>query len=235
MPTALITGAGSGIGRETTLHLARCGYALALTARGGERLEAVADEAAQQGAGDLLIRSTDVGRPADAEALVDAVLEAFGRLDVIVNNAGMAPSIPVGKYDIESIERCFAVNAIGPAVIINRAWPALVRQGGGRIVNVSTLGTRDPFPGFFAYAAAKCALNSFTRSIVNEGREHGILAFTIAPGVVETPLLRSIFDESQVPREMTLEPEAVAEVIVQCATGQRDGEAGEVIWLARDL
>ena len=233
MPVALVTGASSGIGRETALGLARLGYTLVLAARGGERLDAVGEEAAALGAADVMLRSTDVGLLADVETLIDVALEAFDRIDVLVNNAGVAPLTPLGEYDAEAIERVYFVNAIGPAVAINRAWPAMVRADGGRIVNVSTIGTKDPFPGFFAYAAAKSALNSMTRSIALEGEKHGIKAFTVAPGAVETPMLRALFPTAALPPEATLSPAEVASVIVECATGQRDAQNGEVIWMCK--
>lgn len=232
-PTALITGASSGIGRETALRLAQLHFALALVARGGERLERVGEECAAFGAADILLRSTDMAVPGDVEAMVDAALDAFGRVDVLINNAGLAELRPIGSIEFGHLEASFAVNAIGPAVAINRVWPAMVRQGGGRIINVSSIASKDPFPGFFAYAAAKSALNSLTRSIAIEGKAHHIKAFTIAPGAVETPMLRSAFSEEVIPREATLPPAEVAAVIVECARGQRDDANGEVIWLTR--
>lgn len=232
-PTALITGASSGIGRETALRLAQLHFSLALVARGGERLERVGEECAALGAADVLLRSTDMAVPGDVEAMVDAAVEAFGRVDVLINNAGMAELQPIGSMNFDHLEASFAVNAIGPAVAINRVWPIMVRQGGGRIINVSSIASKDPFPGFFAYAAAKSAVNSFARSIAIEGKAHNIRAFTIAPGAVETPMLRAAFNEDAIPREATMPPGEVAAVIVQCARGQRDGASGEVIWLTR--
>jgi len=233
MPVALITGASSGIGRETALRLAQLHYALALVARGGERLEVVGDECTALGATDVLLRSTDMAVHGDVEAMVDAAVEAFGRVDVLINNAGLAEVQPLGSIELDHLEAAFAVNAIGPAIAINRIWPIMVRQGGGRIINVSSIASKDPFPGFFAYAAAKSAVNSFARSIALEGQAHNIKAFTIAPGAVETPMLRSAFSEDVLPREATLPPAEVAAVIVECARGMRDEVNGEVIWLSR--
>ncbi len=233
MPVALITGASSGIGREVAFQLAQRGYQLALVARGGERLETVGDECSSLGAPDVLLRSTDMAVPADVQAMVDAALDAFGRIDVLINNAGLAELRSIGEVEPDHLEAVFAVNTIGPALAINRVWPIMVEQGGGRIVNVSTIGTKDPFPGFFAYAAAKAALNSFTRSIAIEGEAHRICGFTIAPGAVETPMLRSVFDETQIGKDKTLPPAEVARTIVECAVGERDDVNGEVIWMSR--
>lgn len=233
MPVALITGASSGIGREVALQLARRHCTLALVARGGERLEEVGDACSALGSGDVLLRSTDMGVPEDVQAMVDAALDAFGRIDILINNAGLAELRPLGQVELDHLEAVFAVNAVGPALAINRVWPGMVRQGGGRIVNVSSMASKDPFPGFFAYAAAKSALSSMTRSIAVEGRAANIQAFTIAPGAVETPMLRGLFDESMIGLDATLPPADVAQTIVECAMGQRDDLNGEVIWLSR--
>jgi NAD(P)-dependent dehydrogenase (short-subunit alcohol dehydrogenase family) len=96
-------------------------------------------------------------------------------------------------------------------------------------VNVSSIATVDPFPGFFAYAASKAALNLMTASAAKEGANVGIRAFAVAPGAVETPMLRASFDAKAVPPEACLEPESVARVIVACATGLRDADSGRVI------
>ena len=233
-PGALITGASSGIGREVALQLARLHCTLTLVARGGERLEQVGDACSSLGSGDVLLRSTDMAVPEDVQAMVDASLDAFGRIDILVNNAGLAELRPIGQLELDHLQALFAVNAIGPALAINRVWPSMVRQHSGRIVNVSSVAAKDPFPGFFAYAAAKAALNSFTRSIAAEGRAANIKAFSVAPGAVETPMLRSVFDETMIPSDQTLPPADVALTIVECAMGRRDDLNGEVIWLRRD-
>jgi NAD(P)-dependent dehydrogenase (short-subunit alcohol dehydrogenase family) len=96
-------------------------------------------------------------------------------------------------------------------------------------VNVSTIGTVDPFNGFFAYAASKSALDSFTRSIAREGKPHGIRGFSVNPGAVETPLLRQNFGTNILPASKTLAPAAVAAEVVACACGERDDRNGEAI------
>lgn len=229
---AIVTGASSGIGREVVLQLAQEGWTLCLAARHALPLERVAGEAREAGAADIMIKATHIGIPAEAENLVDFTLEAFGRIDVLINNAGLAIRSPIGGMSSQLIEQLFAVNAEGPAIAINRAWPAMVKGGGGRIVGVSTLGTKDPFEGFFGYAASKCALNSFARSIAKEGSGVNIRGFAVAPGAVETPMLRSLFDESAIPRSDCKHPSEVARVIVDCASGRRDEMNGQVIWLA---
>jgi 3-oxoacyl-[acyl-carrier protein] reductase len=174
----------------------------------------------------------DVGDAAQIAGAVRRAVETWGRLDALINNAGVAPMLAIEQTTPAVIDETYRINAIGPSYAIAAAWPVFLRQRSGRIVNVSTMGTLDPFAGFFAYAASKAAVNSMARSCAKEGRGHGIYAFAVAPGAVETPMLRAIFSESVLPRARCLAPEDVARVIVECATGRRDGQSGETIVLA---
>lgn len=232
-PVAIVTGASSGIGRATALRLADRGYRLALAARKREPLDKVAEEARAAGAPEVEAVVTDVGDASQVEALIDHAHRQFGRIDALINNAGYASLVPIGKMSREVIADSFAINAIGPAVAINRVFPIMQAQRRGRIVNVSTLGTRDPFNGFMVYAGAKAAVNLFVQSICREGARQNILGFAVAPGAVETPMLRSLFDEKKIPRSAALDPDEVAEIVVGCAVGERDHQAGETIFLSR--
>lgn len=230
-PVALITGAGSGIGRATAVLLAEAGYSLALVGRRRNRLEETGQALPDHG-GEWAALPADVGDAGAAKAMVGEALERFGRVDALINNAGMAPLEPIEAHTIDLIRRTYEVNAIGPAVITATLWPHLKAQGGGCIVNVSTLGTKDPFPGFFAYAASKAAVNLMARSCANEGREIGVRAFSVAPGAVETETLRNILSEDQVPADACMTPDDVAKVIVGCVLGEYDDRNGETIFLS---
>ncbi|MFG0283707.1 MAG: SDR family oxidoreductase [Phycisphaerales bacterium JB039] len=227
-PVALITGAGSGIGRAAAIELADRGWRLALCARRREPLEETADLADTE----CVIAPGDVADVEDCRAMIAAATDGLGRLDALVNNAGYAPLLPIDQTDPDTIARAFAVNAIGPATLIHLAWPIFLRQKRGVVVNVSTLGTKDPFPGFFAYAASKAAVNLMTQSCASEGADHGVRAFAIAPGAVETGMLRELFSEQQLPRDQCLAPEAVAAVIAECVCGEREVDNGKVIWMS---
>lgn len=233
-PVAIVTGGGTGIGRETALLLARAGWHLVLAARRGDLLEEVAEIADDLGAAGIMLRFTDVGIEEDAETLIDTVHEAFGRIDVLINNAGTAPLVPLGDMDRKVIDRVFAVNVVGPGIMTNRIWPIMKAQKRGRIINVSSLAAKDPFPGFFAYAAAKAGVNSYVRSIAGEGAAFGIKGFAVAPGAVDTPMLRSVFSPEQLPSSACLQPTEVAELIADCAMGRRDEDNGKVIWISKD-
>jgi NAD(P)-dependent dehydrogenase (short-subunit alcohol dehydrogenase family) len=223
---ALVTGAGSGIGRATAIGLHERGFGLVLVGRSREKLE---ETARRCGAPDALLVDCDIADSERAAHAIDATIERFGRLDVLVNCAGIAPLAPIAKTTEELLEQTFWTNTFGPAFLIVRAWPVFLSQRGGCIVNVSTIGTSDPFPGFFAYAASKAAIDSFTRSIAREGRAAGITGYCVNPGAVETPLLRTNFPERTIPPAKALAPEAVAAVVVACACGERTEDNGRTI------
>lgn len=224
---ALITGAGSGIGRATAFLLAANGYVVVLV---GRRSEPLSETAALLPPGATHLEITaDVGDSAAASSMVDQTLKRFGRLDVLVNNAGFAPLLPIEKHWPEVLEECYRVNALGPAYAIARAWPTFTKQRSGCIINLSTMGTIDPFDGFFGYAASKAAVNLMARSCANEGRGFGIRAFAVAPGAVETTMLRSIVPESKLPRAQAMPPERIAKVILDCIQGLHDARNGQVI------
>jgi NAD(P)-dependent dehydrogenase (short-subunit alcohol dehydrogenase family) len=226
----IVTGAGSGIGREAARQLDAAGFRGSLV---GRRMAALRDTAALLQRGWRTIAS-DLSDPAAAAGIVDATLAAFGSVDGLVNNAAIAARVPIQDTTPELLRALFAANVFGPAILIARLWPVLAARGGGCIVNVSSMAAVSPFPGLSAYAASKCALESLTRSIMTEAAAQGlagIRAFSVAPGAVETPMLRSMYSTRDVPREATLDPAAVAQVIVECVRGLRDAASGSTILL----
>lgn len=224
--TAIITGAGSGIGLATAQLLAGAGYRILLVGRDRAKLGIAA-----KACGNAETLVADLEKSSEAERVIDTGRAMLGRIDVLVNNAGWAPLKPIGEHTASDIEHVFHVNAISPCVAIARVFPHMVSNGGGCIINVSSMATADPFPGLYAYAAAKASLNLMVKSCLNEGASQGIRAFAIAPGAVETTLLRSLFAENTLPKNRTLEPEAVAKVIADCILGKRDSENGTTIFL----
>ncbi len=231
-PVALVTGAGSGIGLASARALAAQGFDLVIV---GRRLQPLHDAAAtiRRDTPDAETHAVtaDIGDPDAAAGIIGEAIDRFGRLDALVNNAGAAPLLPIHDHTPELLRETFAVNAVGPGALIAAAWPHLTTQNGGVVVNISTMGVADPFPGFFAYAAAKSAVNSYARSIAKEGAEHNIRGFAIAPGAVETPMLRSLFDESTLPADRALSPDAIAAIVVECVTGKRDAQNGTTIFV----
>lgn len=224
---AIVTGASSGIGLACATQLSEGGFAVVLVGR----REAPLLDAGESLPGESLVVTADVGGRSSAEMIVDTSVKQFGRVDALVNNAGYAPLTKIEETTPEELERVYEVNTLGAGRLILEAWPVMVRQGSGVIVNVSSMATADPFPGFFAYAGAKAGVELMARSCAAEGARHGVRAYAVAPGAVETPMLRSIIDEEVVPADRTLAPEAVAEVIVGCVAGQRREKTGTTIRL----
>ena len=228
-PVTIITGAGSGIGRSLAILLAAKGHQVALAGRTQSKLEETGRLCAESRG--LLIHPTDLRDERSATTLVSDVVARWGRVDNLVNCAGVAPLAPIDRTTDQLLHDTFAVNAIGPAHLMIQCWPHFKSQKFGRIVNVSTMGTTDPFAGFFAYAASKSALDSMTRSAAKEGLRFGIKVFGVNLGAVETPMLRSNFSEKVLPHDRTLSPEFVANAICECLNGTRDADNGRCIAL----
>ncbi len=225
--TAIVTGAGSGIGKATAHFLSQAGYRLALAGRDDTKLRAVAAELARPD-GEVAVIPTDVGDPAACRKLVQEAVRLFGRLDALANVAGFASLTPIARITDSQWLRTIDVNLSSIVHLTAAAWPHL-RVQGGVIANVSSMASVDPFPNFAMYAAAKVAVNMFTRCTASEGAPLKIKAVSIAPGAVETPMLRSMFNEKMIPPGKALSAQQVAEVIGQCMTGKRAFTSGETI------
>jgi NAD(P)-dependent dehydrogenase (short-subunit alcohol dehydrogenase family) len=225
-PVAIITGAGGGIGRATAIELGRLGYRLVLCGRTLATLNQTAELVPES-----LVVVTDVTKPDEIAELVEKTLAAFERIDLIVNNAGIAPMLDIEQMSIAQFHSTIDTNLSAAFYLSKAVWPIFRRLGGGVIVNVSSLAARDPFPGFAAYGAAKAGLNLLGLSLAREGATIGVRVYTVAPGAVETSLLRSLMTPEQIPTEQTLDPGDVASVIVQCALGELKHTSGEVIWM----
>ena len=233
---AIITGAGRGIGRATAIELAGRGYAVVLIAR----TESELNETAGLCSGESLVLPMDVRDPAAILDGVGRTKKRFGRIDALVNNAGLAPLGPFCDTDATTYFDVLATN-LGATVHFTRAiwshltqqWPGETSPRGGVIVNVSSESARDPFPGFALYAAAKAGINGFTKALAKEAEPLGVRVHCVAPAGVETAMLRKIATTEQVPADSTLSPEALAKVIVACVVGDLAATSGETIYLHR--
>ena len=234
-PITIVTGAGSGIGRATAIMLAAHGHHVALVSRTESALEETRALILQEHPeSQVLVIPTDIAEDSAAPLILSKVIERWKRIDVLVNAAGMAPSRGVDQHDVELIRRTIDVNAVGPAALVIAAWPHWLAQGSGCLVNISSLSSIDPFPGFLAYGMSKSALDGLTRSVHNEGAEHSIRAFTLTLGAVETGMLRSFIDEETLPTSLTLDPDDVAQRVMDCIEGRLDQDCGTQIRLVRN-
>jgi NAD(P)-dependent dehydrogenase (short-subunit alcohol dehydrogenase family) len=189
-PVALVTGAGSGIGRAVTLGLLRTGYAVALAGRHQDRLEAVVREAGEGGSR-ALARSTDVGDPEAVRQLFDAIRARFGRIDVLFNNAGAgAPGVPFDELTFEQWKGVVDVNLTGAFLCAQQAFALMKAQSprGGRIINNGSISAHVPRPNSAPYTATKHAITGLTRSLSLDGRPFDIACGQIDIGNAETPM-----------------------------------------------
>ena len=227
---AIITGAGRGIGRAAAHALGREGYSIALVSRTQADLDATKRDIAKS-----IAFSGDVS---DAQRVADVVSKTvahFGRLDAIVHSAGIAPMLSVEQTTSEDWRAILDTNLSAAFYLARAAWPSFRKQGGGVIVNISSLSARDPFPGFSAYGAAKAGLNLLGLALAREGQEIGVRVHTLMLGAVETAMFRKIRTPEQWPSSKTLDPADVAATIVQCVRGNLRYTSGEVITLHKAI
>lgn len=183
----LITGASSGIGAALAQYLASQsrGIQLVLAARRQDKLEEVATLCRQAGA-DVLVIPTDIAQVEQAQALARKAVEHFGRVDSLINNAGYGQMGPVELIPPASIQRQFQVNILGPLTLIQALIPGMRQQGGGRIINMSSLGGRMAFPFGGLYSGSKFALEGLSDALRMELAPFNIKVSVIEPGPVST-------------------------------------------------
>jgi NAD(P)-dependent dehydrogenase (short-subunit alcohol dehydrogenase family) len=216
---ALVSGAGTGIGRATAVALGREGASVTLVGRRPGPLQEVAAELEAAGA-DVLQQPGDITDAEAAEAMVRATVRRWGRLDVLVNNAGLNVAIrDLERLPVEDWRRVLEVNLTGPYLLTRAALPVMRERRRGTVVNVSSMaGYRAAILTGPAYSAAKAGLNSFTDSINLAERDRGIRACTICPGEVHTPIMEQRpRPPSPAERATMLQPEDVAETIALVA------------------
>jgi NADP-dependent 3-hydroxy acid dehydrogenase YdfG len=192
---ALVTGASSGIGEATAEALADGGARVALAARRRDELRAVADRIEADG-GEALVVPTDVTDEAQVEAMVETTVEEFGRLDVLVNNAGVMLLEPLVEADTANLRRMVEVNLLGLMNATHAALPVMLEQGSGHVVNISSVAGREASRTASGYNATKFGVNGFSDAVRKEVTEEGIRVTVIEPGYVETELQEHIPSEA---------------------------------------
>jgi NADP-dependent 3-hydroxy acid dehydrogenase YdfG len=185
----VITGASSGLGEATARHLAAHGAKLVLGARRVDRLQALARELGL-GAGAAV--AIDVTDAAQVKALVDGAVAAHGRIDVMLNNAGLMPHSPVERLKIGDWDRMIDVNLKGVLYGIAAALPHMIRQKSGHMINVSSVAGHKVRPGSAVYAATKAAVLMLSEGLRQEAKPYNIRTTVISPGAVQSELPQSI-------------------------------------------
>jgi len=181
----IVTGASAGIGTETAVQLARLGANVVVVARRLERLQALVGQIEQQG-GTALAAQADIAQEAQVRAFVEKTLQRFGRIDVLVNNAGAGLYATVEETTAEQMERIWRINFLGTFYCISNVLPVLRRQGSGQIITISSMSGRRGAAFKSAYCAAKFAQIGLMESLRMETAGSGILTTLIFPGATET-------------------------------------------------
>ncbi len=231
-PVAVITGAGRGIGRATAEAFAVEGYAVVVAERVpalGRRTERALVKAGAR----ALFLPTDVADPASVARTARAVLRRFGRLDCLVNNAGVLTPGPLVDLAVADLDRMLAVNLHGPLFFARAVLPAMRRQRSGTIVNVASQLGKVGAAGYATYCASKFGVVGLTEALAEELAGTGIRVWAVCPGLVDTPMARRAVGASARERAGLLEPEAVARVIVDLATGRRREASGTAVDVLR--
>jgi len=184
---AIVTGAGSGIGRATALALARSGVRVVLAARTQQNLEVVFHDITA-GGGIALVVPTDVGEEAQVERLVARTQEHFGRLDILVTSAGGASFGPLLESRTEDWDAMITINLRGTYLCCKHALKVMLVQGRGHILNVLSIASHTALPGSAAYTASKFGALGLTKVLAAEVRAQGIKVTAVIPGAVDTPL-----------------------------------------------
>ncbi len=184
---AIVTGAGSGIGRATALALAQSGVRVVLAARTQQNLEVVAHDITT-GSGTAVVVPTDVGEEAQVERLVARAQERFGRLDILVTSAGGASFGPLIESRTEDWDAMIAINLRGTYLCCKHALKVMLVQGRGHILNVLSIASQTALPGSAAYTASKFGALGLTKVMAAEVRAQGIKVTAVIPGAVDTPL-----------------------------------------------
>ena len=217
---AVVTGASSGFGELTSRLLAKEGASVVLAARRVERLEALAAEIEGRGGRGLAVRC-DVTEVADLQGLRDRVEEAFGRCDVLINNAGIPGGGRFEDLSLEQIERVIRVNLLGVLFCTKIFLPMMLEQGAGHIVNVGSLAGRYAAPGASVYSASKHGVVAFSEALYYELASRGILVTSVNPGFAAT----EGFPQGRLPSALVMPAEKVARAIVDVV---KKGKAPEV-------
>lgn len=241
-PVAIVTGASSGIGEASARCLAEAGFRVVLAARRGDLLADLAKRIERDG-GEALPLATDLADEAATHALVARTLERFGRIDVLLNNAGFSPAAANEQISRTELRRTFDVNLLGALQLAGEVAPVMRAQGGGRILNMGSLAGSVAAPLAIPYAATKAGIDAATRGLRLELAPFGIHVALIVPGFVDTPTfdnsraasehlradrtnpyLQLMIDLDEFARanmKNALPAEAIGRVVVEAATAKR--------------
>ncbi len=209
--TVIITGGSEGVGAATARMFAEAGANLMLVARNKKNLDTIAEELRSKTRVEVF--AMDVSDAAACDDLFKKTTFEFGRIDVLVNNAGYHSRGNVKDVDVDDLGKMIDVNLKAPIILIRLALPYLEESGGGAIINVGSLAGRAPIPGSAAYAASKAGLRSFTRALGMESADNNIKFAVVSPGPIDTGFIMADIDATS---DLTFsQPISTAEEVAQ--------------------
>ena len=217
---AIITGGGTGIGRAIAIEFARAGADSIIASRNLGNLEKVAEEVKSMGRRCLPI-ATDVRIPEQVDNMVQKTMDEFGRIDIMVNNAGASFLCPLEDMSPNGWDAIMNINLKGTFLCSKAAGKIMIQQKAGKIVNISSVAGVDGSPLMSHYGAAKAGVVDFTKSLAIEWAKHNIMVNAIAPGLIETEGVKA---------QMELDPDGVKEMLKQVPLG-RYGRPEEIAYV----
>jgi NAD(P)-dependent dehydrogenase (short-subunit alcohol dehydrogenase family) len=224
---AVVTGASSGIGKSVSELYAREGAAVVLSDINQELGEKTTEEIRKAG-GEAIFVSADVSKPSDCENMVKAAMDKYGRLDFACNNAGIGgDQNPTADYSLESWDKAIAVNLSGVFYCMKYELPAMLKGGGGSIINMASILGRVGFAGAVGYVAAKHGVLGLTKTAAIEYAPQGVRVNVVGPGFISTPLIKEL-EENQDVNNMLISLHPVGRL------GKPEEVAELVIWLSSD-
>lgn len=231
----VITGASSGLGESTARHLAKLGASVVLGARRKNRLDAIVRDIQTDG-GKAIAVSVDVTNRAEVEALAQKAADTYGKVDVLVNNAGIMPIAPLSLLKVDEWDRMIDLNIKGVLYGIAAVLPHMKRQKSGHIINIaSVFGIKVFAPGGTVYCATKAAVRSLTEGLRLEAHGDGIRSTIISPGAVDSELKASTSDEtsSKMVNELfeawAIPSESIARAIAYAIDQPADVDINEIV------
>jgi NADP-dependent 3-hydroxy acid dehydrogenase YdfG len=231
----VITGASSGLGEAAARMLSAEGAIVVLGARRVERLESLAGELTAKG-GQALAMTTDVTRRDQVKALVDAAVQKFGRIDVMINNAGLMPHSPIDRLKVDDWDRMIDVNIKGVLYGIAAALPHMQQQKSGHIINVSSVAGHKVTPQGAVYCATKHAVRVISEGLRQESKAHNLRTTIISPGAVATELPDTITEPDVAERinkfykEVAISPDSFARAVVFAISQPDDVDINEILF-----
>jgi len=225
---AIVTGAATGIGQAIAIRFAQEGAAVVVDFVGDPDTPNQTEDAIKKFGGKTIAVAADVSKPDQVQHLIDTAVSTFGRLDIVVNNAGIEKKFAFVDYPIEVVQKILAVNLVGPFLVSQVGARQMIKQGeGGRIINISSIHEDLPMPTNAAYCASKGGLRMLTRTIAVELAKYNITVNNIGPGAVFTPI------DADIEAQPELEKALMAEIPLN-RWGKPEEVAGLAVYLASD-